>query len=147
VSRAPRDPCDELLPVFNRLFLKGVTRFVDLIREFPHVLHRSALLKVYYEDGECAIWLGFRGGKPPIPIQLPFPVMPVVEKVDPKNPPYATTVIEAHLDVLLEILDKKLDIRTAYLYDLLEVKSNDGLPVSMHFLLWAAFWDKAIEIL
>jgi len=50
-------------------------------------------------------------------------------------------------NTFIKILKGKLDFRAAYLYDLIDIKTNDGLPVGAHFLLWAAFFDKLLELL
>jgi len=40
-----------------------------------------------------------------------------------------------------------LDFRTAYLYDLIEIASNDGLPPAYHLLIWSAFFDRLASAL
>jgi hypothetical protein len=52
-----------------------------------------------------------------------------------------------HVDTFIKVLKGKLDFRTAYIHDLVDIKSNDGLPVSYHLLLWSAFFDKVAELL
>ncbi|RLE65004.1 MAG: hypothetical protein DRJ38_04500 [Thermoprotei archaeon] len=125
-----------LLSILPKLMGLGLRRFNDLLREFPEAKTRSAVLKLYDNAGnQVAFWLGFEGDKP------------VVREVDPRNPPYATTEITMLIDVFIKILKGKLDFRAAYLYDLIDIKSNDGLPSSYHFLLWSAFFDRLIEML
>jgi len=125
-----------LLSILPKLMLIGLRRFDNLLNEFPEAKTRSSILKLYDSAGnQVAFWLGFEGDKP------------VVREVDPKNPPYATTEISMHVDVFIKILKNKLDFRAAYLYDLIDIKSNDGLPQSYHFILWASFFDRLVEIL
>lgn len=126
----------KLLTILPKLMQIGMMKLNDLFKEFPEARTRSAVLKLYdSQGGQIAFWLGFEGDKP------------VAKEVDPKNPPYATTEITMHIDVFIKVIKGKLDFRAAYLYDLIDIKSNDGLPSSYHFLLWSAFFDKAIEIL
>jgi len=125
-----------LLSILPKLMLIGLKKFNDLLNEFPEAKTRSTVLKLYDSAGnQIAFWLGFEGDKP------------VVKEVDPKNPPYATTEISMHIDVFIKILKNKLDFRAAYLYDLIDIKSNDGLPVGVHFLLWSAYFDRLLELL
>ena len=125
-----------LLSILPKLMLIGLRKFNNLLNEFPEAKTRSTVLKLYDSAGnQIAFWLGFEGDKP------------IVKEVDPKNPPYATTEISMHIDVFIKILKNKLDFRAAYLYDLIDIKSNDGLPVGVHFLLWSAYFDKLLELL
>ena len=82
-----------------------------------------------------AIYIGFQGDRP------------VVREVDPRRPPTATTEIEMHVDTFIAVLKRRLDFRTAYIHDLVDVRSNDGLPPTYHLILWSAFMDKALEVL
>jgi len=126
----------KLMSILPKLMALGLRKFNDLLNEFPEAKTRSMVLRLYDSSGnQIAFWLGFEGDKP------------VVKEVNPRNPPYATTEILMHIDVFLKILKNKLDFRTAYLYDLIDIKTNDGLPVSYHMLLWSSFWDKVIEML
>jgi len=125
-----------LLSILPKLMTIGLRKFNSLLNEFPEAKTRSTVLKLYDSAGnQIAFWLGFEGDKP------------VVKEVDPKNPPYATTEISMHIDVFIKILKNKLDFRAAYLYDLIDLKSNDGLPVSYHMLLWSAYFDRLIQLL
>ena len=125
-----------LLNILPKLMLIGFRRFNSLLNEFPEAKTRSSVLRLYDSAGnQIAFWLGFEGDNP------------VVKEVDPRNPPYATTEMTMHIDVFIKILKGKLDFRAAYLYDLIDLKSNDGLPVSYHMLLWSAYFDRLLEVL
>jgi hypothetical protein len=125
-----------LLEILPKLMKLGVHRFNDLLREFPDATSRSALLVLYDDRGsKLAFWLGFEGGSPQ------------VREVSLKSPPPATNEISMHVDTFIKVLKGRLDFRTAYLYDLIDIKSNDGLPASYHLLLWSAFFDKVAELL
>lgn len=126
----------KLLMILPKLVRIGYDKLRELLREFPDATTRSTLLKLYDSSGNQRVfWIGFENGEP------------VVRMVDPNNPPYATTEVSMHVDTFIKILKNKLDFRTAYLYDLIDIKSNDGLPVSLHFLLWSAFFDRAVSVL
>jgi len=126
----------KLLSILPKLMAVGLEKFNDLLKEFPEAKTRSTVLRLYDSSGnQMAFWLGFEVDRP------------VVKEVDPKRPPYATTEISMHIDVFIKVLKGKMDFRAAYLYDLIDIKSNDGLPVGAHFLLWAAFFDKLLECL
>lgn len=126
----------KLLSILPRLMLLGVTKFQDILSEFPEAKTRSMVLRLYDDRGnEVAFWLGFENGRP------------VVREVDSRNPPYATTEVSMHVDTFIAMLKGKLDFRTAYIHDLIDIKSNDGLPASYHLLLWSAFFDKVLELL
>jgi len=125
-----------LLSILPKLMLVGVSRFQDILSEFPEARARSAILRLYDDRGnEVAFWLGFEDGKP------------TVREVDPRNPPYATTEISMHVDTFIAVLKGRLDFRTAYIHDLIGIKSNDGLPAAYHLLLWSAFFDRVAELL
>jgi hypothetical protein len=125
-----------LLELLPKLLMLGMRRFDSLLREFPEATSRSALLVLYDSAGnKLALWIGFEGGAPR------------VREVDLKNPPPATNEISMHIDTFIKILKGKLDFRTAYLYDLVDIKSNDGLPASYHLLLWSAFFDEVVKLL
>jgi len=126
----------KLLSILPKLMTIGLGRFNDLLREFPEAKTRSTVLRLYDSSGnQMAFWLGFEGDRP------------AVKEVDPKRPPYATTEISMHIDVFIKVLKGKMDFRAAYLYDLIDIKSNDGLPVSYHMLLWSAYFDRLLEVL
>jgi len=126
----------KLLSILPKLMSIGLRRFNSLLSEFPEAKTRSTVLKLYDSSGgQVAFWLGFEGDRP------------AVREVDPSNPPYATTEISMHVDVFIKILKGKMDFRAAYLYDLVDIKSNDGLPSSYHLLLWSAFFDHIIQML
>ena len=125
-----------LLSILPRLVALGYKGLNKLLKQFPEAMHRSTVLVLYDSSGgRIAFWIGTENGKP------------VVKEVDPEAPPYATTTIRMHIDTFIRILKGKLDFRAAYLYDLVDVESNDGLPASYHFLLWAAFFDHARRLL
>jgi hypothetical protein len=94
-------------------------------------------LLILYDDvgNKIALWIGFEGGSPH------------VRKVDLKSPPPATNEISMHIDTFIKILKGKLDFRTAYIHDLVDIKCNDGLPASYHLLLWSAFFDEVVKLL
>ncbi len=69
-----------------------------------------------------------------------------MREVDPDNPPYATNVITMHVDTFIRIIRGGLDFRTAYLYDLIEIASNDGLPPAYHLRAEASLSKKALHI-
>ncbi|RLG84961.1 MAG: hypothetical protein DRO39_06740 [Thermoprotei archaeon] len=126
----------KLLSILPKLMAVGLRRFNSLLNEFPEARTRSMVLRLYDAAGnQVAFWLGFEGDRP------------VVKEVDPRNPPFATTEVSMHIDVFLKILKGRLDFRAAYLYDLIDIKSNDGLPSTYHILLWSAFWDRLVELL
>jgi hypothetical protein len=126
----------KLLFILPKLMLIGVSRFRDILSEFPEARSRSAILRLYDDRGnEVAFWLGFENDRP------------VVREVDPRSPPYATTEISMHVDTFIAILKGRLDFRTAYIHDLVDIKSNDGLPASYHLLLWSAFFDEVVKLL
>jgi hypothetical protein len=126
----------KLLSLLPKLFILSTSKLNDLLKEFPEASTRSALLILYDDRGKkIGVWLGFENNKP------------VVRGVDPKNPPYATNEISMHIDVFIKIIKGQLDFRSAYLYDLIDIKSNDGLPETYHLLLWSAYFDKLVEIL
>jgi hypothetical protein len=52
-----------------------------------------------------------------------------------------------HIDTFIKMVKGKLDFRTAYIHDLIDIKSNDGLPPTYHLLLWSAFFDKFVEVI
>jgi len=120
----------KLLTVLPKLLNFGVNQLQDVLRQFPEAKTRSAVLELYDEKGKVAFWIGFEGGRP------------TVREVDPDNPPYATNVITMHVDTFIRIIRGGLDFRTAYLYDLIEIASNDGLPPAYHLLIWSAFFDR-----
>jgi hypothetical protein len=125
-----------LLSILPKLMKIGMQKFEDLIREFPEARSRSALLVLYDDRGnKLALWIGFEGDEPR------------VREVDLKNPPPATNEISTHVDTFIKILKGRLDFRTAYLYDLVDIKSNDGLPASYHLLIWSAFFDEVVKLL
>jgi hypothetical protein len=126
----------KLLSILPKLMLIGVSKFHDILSEFPEARSRSAILRLYDGRGnEVAFWLGFENDKP------------VVREVDPKSQPYATTEVSMHVDTFIAMLKGRLDFRTAYIHDLVDIKSNDGLPASYHLLLWSAFFDRILELL
>jgi len=127
---------EKLLSLLPKLFILSTSKLNDLLKEFPEASTRSTLLILYDDRGKkIGVWLGFENNKP------------VVRGVDTKNPPYATNEISMHIDTFLKIVKGQLDFRTAYLYDLIDIKSNDGLPETYHLLLWSAYFDKLVEIL
>jgi hypothetical protein len=126
----------KLLSILPKLMLIGVNRFQDILSEFPEARTRSAILRLYDDRGnEIAFWLGFEDGRP------------AVRETDPRNPPYATTEVSMHVDTFIAVLKGRLDFRTAYIHDLIGIKSNDGLPAAYHLLLWSAFFDRVAELL
>lgn len=125
-----------LLEILPKLVKLGLYKFNDLLKEFPDATSRSALLVLYDSKGnKLAFWIGFEGGSPK------------VVEVDLKNPPRATNEISMHIDTFIKILKGRLDFRTAYLYDLIDIESYDGLPSSYHLLLWSAFFDRVADLL
>jgi len=126
----------KLLSILPKLMILGMKNFGNLLAEFPEAKTRSSILRLYDSSGnQIAFWLGFEGDKP------------IVKEVDPGKPPYATTEISMHIDVFIKVLKGKMDFRATYLYDLIDIKSNDGLPVSYHMLLWSAYFDRLLEVL
>ena len=123
-----------LLPKLAMLAFRA-GRLRELLERNPEWASRSALLLLYDESGRLAFWLGFSNGQP------------VVKEVDPDNPPEATTEITMHIDTFIAILKGRLDFRTAYLHNLVRIKSNDGLPPTYHFLIWSSYIDKLVELL
>jgi hypothetical protein len=101
-----------------------------VVEEFPEATTRTALLTLYDERGKMCLHFSFEGGNA------------AVREVDPKSPPFATTEISMHVDTFIALLKRKIDFWVAYLHDLVDVKSNDGLPASYHVLLWGAFFDR-----
>lgn len=125
-----------LIRLLPRLMKIGLSSLGDLVKEFPEITTRSMLLRIQRPGGQpILLWAGFKGGEPH------------VIEIEPGKPVSATTEITLHIDTLISILKGRLDFRAAYLYDLIDIKSNDGLPASYHFILWAAFFDKLEEIL
>lgn len=126
----------KLLTIIPKLVMLGLTRFNEFLEEFPDAKTRSTVL-ILRDDrgGRMAIYIGFQGDRP------------VVREVDPRSPPRATTEIEMHVDTFIAVLKRRLDFRTAYIHDLVDVRSNDGLPPTYHLILWSAFMDKALEVL
>jgi len=122
----------KLLSVIDKLvkMASDLELVEKLLEEFPEARARSALLTIYDERGRLSIHLALEGGRP------------AAREVDAKNPPFATTEISMHVDTFIALFERRLDFWTAYLHDLVEVKSNDGLPASYHVLLWGAFFDK-----
>ena len=126
----------KLLSLLPKLIGVGYANFKDLLNEFPEAKRRSSLVKLYDSRGNrMAFWIGFENDRP------------VIKEVDPDNPPYSTTELSMHVDTFVNVLKGELDFRTAYLYDLIDVKTNDGLPTAYHVLLWAAYFDKLVEII
>jgi hypothetical protein len=126
----------KLLTILPKMLSIGVERFKVVLEEFPEALNRSAILTLYDErGGKLTFHAGFKDGKP------------FVVEVDYRNPPWANNEISMHIDTFLAILKNKLDFRTAYIHDLIELKSNDGLPPTYHLLLWSAFFDKFVEVI
>ena len=126
----------KLLEVLPKLMLVGLRRLTDILREFPEATTRSNLLVLYDDrDNRVAFWLGFVDGRPK------------VVEVDPANPPFATTEVSMHVDTFIKILKGQVDFIAAYLYDLVDVRSNDGLPPEYHVLLWSAFYDRVANLL
>ena len=125
----------KLLTVLPKLLSFGVNQLQDVLSQFPEAKTRSAVLELYDERGKVAFWIGFEGGRP------------TVREVDPDNPPYATNIITMHVDTFIRIIRGGLDFRTAYLYDLIEIASNDGLPPAYHLLIWSAFFDRLASAL
>lgn len=126
----------KLLTILPKLMALGLRVYGDLIKELPDVTSRSAILRLYDTAGnELAFYLGFEGERP------------TVKEVNPRNPPYATTEISMHIDTFIKVLKGRLDFRSAYLYDLIDIRSHDGLPPTYHFILWAAFFDRIVKVL
>ena len=94
---------------------------------------RSCQLELYDEQGEAlSMWVGIGENG----------------EVSVKQGKYASTnTLRMHIDVFLDILAKKIDFRTAVAHGLVEIESHDGLPWAFHYFLWAAFWDKAAELI
>jgi len=59
----------------------------------------------------------------------------------------ATTSVKCHIDVFLDIIDGRLDFRTAVAHGLVELESHDGTPWFFHYALWSSFWNRVAEIL
>jgi len=128
--------CAKVKLVLRLLGRVGAKALAPVLEEMPEAKARSCLFKLHDPPGECIFWLGFRGGE-----------LAVEDVEDLGRAPFATTEVSMHVDTLARILDGELDFRAAYLYDLVDVKANDGMPSTYHFLLWAAFFDKAVELL
>jgi len=125
-----------LLSILPKLMLIGMRGLEDVLKEFPEATTRSMLLRLFDDrGGEMCIWLGFENEQP------------AAREVECRNPPFATTEVSMHIDVFLRVLKGKLDFRSAYLYDLIDIRSNDGLPASYHLILWSAFWDRVRKLL
>ena len=120
----------KLLTILPKLLNYGFMQFNDLLKEFPEAKSRSAVLILYDQSSKIAFWIGFENGKP------------TIKETDPKNPQFATNTITMHVDTFIKVLKNELDFRTAYLYDLIEITSSDGLPPTYHMLIWSAFFDK-----
>jgi hypothetical protein len=136
MTKKVRDIGEILTDLLPKLFKLGLYKFNDVLKEFPEATTRSTLLIIYDDKGKkLAFWAGFEGDRP------------VVRKVDPKNPPFATTEVSMHVDTFIKIIKGERDFRAAYLYNLIDIKSNDGLPETYHLLLWSAYFDKLVEIL
>jgi hypothetical protein len=125
----------KLLTILPKIAILGISHFKELLKEFPDAVTRSTVLTLYDERSKFGFYIGFENNKP------------VVKSVDLRNPPLATTEITMHVDTFIAILKNKLDFRTAYIHDLIDIKSNDGLPPTYHLILWSAFFDKVAEIL
>jgi len=126
----------KLVTLLPKLLKLGLARYGHLLEQFPEARTRSAVLVLYDDQGNrIAFWGGFEGDSL------------VFREVDSRNPPACTTMIEMHVDTFIAILKGNLDFRTAYIHDLIEIRSFDGLPASYHLLIWAAFFDKAVELL
>jgi len=120
----------KLLSVLQRLAAKAMRD--PEIRELAKRYSRSMQLITYDELGDfLAAWIGIENGEPVIR-QGTYP---------------ATTTVKMHIDVLLDILEGKLDFRTAVAHGVVEVYSGDGLPWFYHFALWASFFDKIKRLL
>jgi hypothetical protein len=131
-----RDIKTQLLEVLPKLMLVGWFKLADILRELPGAANRSSLLVLYDDRGnKLTFWLGFADGRPR------------VVEVDPDNPPFATTEVSMHVDTFIKILKGQTDFIATYLYDLVDVRSNDGLPPEYHVLLWAAFYDRVARLL
>jgi hypothetical protein len=98
--------------------------------EFPEASTRSSLLVLHDESGRMALHFSLDGGRLS------------VREVDPSNPPFATNEVSMHVDTFIALLKRRIGFWTAYLHDLIDVRSNDGLPASYHVLLWGAFFDR-----
>ena len=126
----------KLITLLPKLLKLGMVRYGKLLEQFPEAKTRSAVLVLYDDQGNrIAFWGGFEDDNL------------VFREVDPRNPPPCTTMIEMHVNTFIAILKGELDFRTAYIHDLIDIKSFDGLPASYHLLIWAAFFDKAVELL
>jgi hypothetical protein len=126
----------KLITLLPKLLKLGMVRYGKLLEQFPEAKTRSAVLVLYDDHGNrIAFWGGFEDDSL------------VFREVDPRNPPPCTTMIEMHVNTFIAILKGELDFRTAYIHDLIDIKSFDGLPASYHLLIWAAFFDKAVELL
>jgi len=125
----------KLLAVLPKLLMFGASQLQDVLSQFPEAKTRSAVLELYDERGKVAFWIGFEGGRPN------------VKEVDPDNPPYSTNTITMHVDTFIKVIRGEIDFRTAYLYDLIEIASSDGLPPAYHLLIWSAFFDRLASAL
>jgi hypothetical protein len=125
----------KLLSVIDKLVkIASKTELVKkILEEFPEAAARSALLTLFNERDKLVLYFGFDGREP------------VVKEVDVKSPPFATTEITMHVNTFVALLKQKIDFWTAYLHDLIDVKTNDGLPPSYHVLLWGAFFDRLFK--
>lgn len=123
----------QLLQVLPKLVRLATANVQDILKEFPEAKGRSAVLVLYdSRGGRIAFHISLDGG---------------VREVNPDSPPPATNVITMHVDTFIKILKGKIDFRSAYLYDLVDIRSNDGLPASYHFLLWSAFFDRVRRLI
>jgi len=95
---------------------------------------RRGIICIYNDKGEeVRLWMGFdQEGN----VDISF---------EPQGS--ANNEIILHYNTLKEILEGKLDPRVAYAHDIIEVKSLDGLPFSLHAFLWFSWFEAAKEFI
>lgn len=117
-----------LLSVLHKLGKKALED--PELRELAKRVNRSMQLVVYDEQGVVVnAWIGVENG----------------ELVVKQGTYPATNTARMHIDVLLDILEGKIDFREAVLHGVVEIESHDGVPWFYHFALWSTFFNKLRE--
>ena len=96
------------------------------LKELAKRFKRSCQLVLFDENEEVKLWVGFGDEGNPVVKLGEYP---------------ATNTVRMHIDVFLDILNGKLDFRTAFAHGLIQVLSHDGKPVTLHFMLWSSWFD------
>jgi hypothetical protein len=130
----------KLLTIVPRILSMKRQAVEEILNAFPEARNRSMLLVLGARPGRDSV-IDEEAGKIAFHVSVNG-----VREVDPENHPFSTTEMKMHVDTFLKIFRGEMDFRTAYLYDLIDVKSNDGLPAAYHVILWSAFWDRALEV-